>query len=345
MNFAARLYFFGPLILALPETLLLTLRHASFSLTHIPHYFLMEKMIRSFLPLLFAVLFVNLAQAQTPKISIQGTLKTADGASVGDGTYNVTFRLYNELAGVNPPVWFEEAMVEVIGGIYSHYLGSVIALNPANFANTLYLGVKVGNYELTPRTELAYSPYSFSVAVAQKVVCSGAVGDVKHSILNPTQFAAVNGACWVPMDGRSIAGSELATITGLTNVPDAGGLFIRSQEFSGGANQDPDRTSSSTIATYQDQAYLSHNHSASSNGSHTHGVLYDSGGGGIGTFGGPMLWFTEVKDQGTFHTGFAEANGRAQTESEGSHSHTIGANGGTETRPKNLNLWVYIRIN
>lgn len=291
----------------------------------------MKKMIRFSLLLLFMMAFASLAQAQNPKISIQGTLKTADGTTVGDGTYSVTFRLYNTETG-GSPLWFEDASVDVIGGIYSHYLGSVTALNPAHFATTLWLGVKVGSYELTPRTELSYSPYSFAVYTT---VCSGAVGDIKHSILNPTQFAAVNGACWVPMDGRSIAGSQLATITGMTNVPDGGGLFIRSQEFSGGADNDPSRSSGTAIATLQGEAVQLHNHGVNDPG-HTHGYSDTRQNGDAGAKCGC------AGQSAPASTDFAN-------DSETSNSSTTGISiqnaGGPETRPKNMNFWVYIRIN
>jgi hypothetical protein len=177
-------------------------------------------------------LFPNFLTAQVPpRISIQGTLKDANGSSVADGTYTVTFRLYNQESG-GTHLWQEEAPVQVVGGIYSHYLGVVEPLVAANFANTLYLGVRVGAFELTPRTELTYAPYTFSANTAQfalqaaKVTCSGAVGDVKYSILNPTQFAQENGDCWVPMDGRNIAGSRLAIIRGVNTVPDVSGVFF-----------------------------------------------------------------------------------------------------------------------
>lgn len=292
----------------------------------------------------FACMFSSEIHAQNPKISIQGTLKTASGLSVEDGSYSVTFRLYSvETGGTH--LWEEVADVEVIGGIYSHYLGSVTALNPNNFGSTLFLGVKVGSYELIPRSELAYSPYAFSVAVAQKVVCSGAVGDVKYSILNPTQFAAENGDCWVPMDGRSLETTDkLRMITGRSSVPNGGGLFIRAQDFSN-SNQDPDRDHNSMIADFQGDGNKSHSHSMNSAGGHNHSVYYDSGGGGSGGGVNPMFWFTDIDDGGTFHTTGAIANGSAVTDSNGSHTHTIINDGISESRPKNMNMWVYIRIN
>jgi len=287
------------------------------------------------LVLALACVFTVQLHAQNPKISIQGTLKTATGTSVPDGPQAVTFRLYTQDMG-GTHLWEEAATVDVIGGIYSHYLGSVTMLNPAHFANTLYLGVRIGSYELTPRTELSYAPYALSVAFSQQVVCSGAVGDVKYSILNPTQFNAANGDCWVPMDGRSLAATDqLRIITGMTSLPDAGGYFLRSQEFSGSPNVDPDRTSGSTIATVQNDEIRSHNHTMQSAGNHSHSM---------GTRG----FLTSVAAAGQNHENGADGSmddTNASTFSAGDHTHTINNTGGNETRPKNLNLWTYIRIN
>jgi hypothetical protein len=237
-------------------------------------------------------------------------------------------------------LWHEDTTVEVIGGIYSHYLGSVEPLQAADFASPVFLGVKVGSYELTPRSELSFAPYALSVAAAQTVVCSGAVGDVKYSILNPTQFAAVNGACWVPMDGRAmLATDKLRMITGLTNVPNGGGLFLRSQEFSGGADNDPGRNSSSAIAMLQTDDFRSHNHTMQTAGSHTHTITLGWDGDDQGNGSASDEW----TQNGSRNEDITTNGGSIST--EGAHTHTIDNNGGLETRPKNLNFWVYIRIN
>lgn len=266
--------------------------------------------------------------AQSPKLSIQGTLKTSTGASVPDGPQAVTFRLYTqEMGGTH--VWEEMATVDVIGGIYSHYLGSVAPLDPQDFASNLYLGVRIGSYELTPRSELAYSPYALSVAFAQKVVCSGAVGDVKFSILDPTQFATVNGDCWVPMNGAPLAsGTALRNIlTSMTNLPDASGVFFRAQEF-GGANNDPERNSSSPIATIQPEAFKAHNHGVNDPGhAHTY-ALRNAGQSDNADDRDVALSSSTTTNTSTSTTGI-----------------TIQNAGGSETRPVNMNLWVYIRIN
>ena len=142
----------------------------------------------NFIKILFLVAISNIFVADLSsqaKISIQGTLKDAKGAAVADGDQTVTFKLYDVFAG-GTELWTETATVKVTGGIYSHYLGVVTPLNAAIFSKTLYLGISVGGLQLDPRIEMTYAPYAFAV---QEVVCSGAVGDVKYSILNPAQFA------------------------------------------------------------------------------------------------------------------------------------------------------------
>ena len=276
----------------------------------------------------FTCAFAVQLHAQGPKISIQGTLQTANGASVPDGAQPVTFKLYDvETAGT--ALWQENATVEVIGGIYSHYLGSVTPLIPANFATTLYSGLQIDSYAMGASSELAYSRYVFSEAVSKKVVCSGAVGYIKYSILNPTQFNVENGDCWVPMDGRALlATDKLRMITGMALLPDGGGLFLRSQEFSGGADNDPGRTSGSAIASLQTDDVKPHDHTMNSAGTHSHPM-------GTRGFEGDGL-------NGADGSGDDQD---AYTQNAGAHTHTINNSTGSETRPKNLNFWIYIRIN
>lgn len=269
----------------------------------------------------------------TPRISIQGTLLDARGAAVADGEHAVQFRLYDAAEGGNL-IWTEDAVIESGGGIYSHYLGSSNPLDDSYFEQSLFVTLEIGSYEL-PRAELNYAPYTFTsntAIYAQQVVCSGAVGDVKFSILNPSQFAEENGDCWVPMDGASMFGSELASVLGGTTLPNASGVFIRGHEYNDG--QDPDRTPESPIAAFQDQELLSHTHtnSVSTKAGHSHSG-YDTWWGGYsgdkcnGSDGGLVTWNRETSSQPD-HT----------------HTMTLASIGGSETRPVNLNLYAYIRI-
>lgn len=56
---------------------------------------------------------------------------------------------------------------------------------------------------------------------------SGTLGDVKYSILAPTEFQKLNGNEWKLMDGQSIVGTKLSQMTGKSALPDARGMFIR----------------------------------------------------------------------------------------------------------------------
>ena len=277
----------------------------------------------------------------TPKISMQGTLTDAAGRSVPDGKYNVTFRLYTTLEG-GTAFWQETVQVTVDDAIYSHYLGSVVPLQAIFFVNKLFLGIQLlDGDEISPRTALTYAPYAFSVNTAKTVVCSGALGDVKHSILNPVQFAAENGDCWVPMDGAALpADCALRQLTGMTSLPDAGGLFIRGQEFSGGQDNDPGRTPDSTIARVQTDAFKSHSHTASTDGNHQHDIVERLVVSGVD-------WnrFTPANNSpaGGNDQQYNDIGYRVQP--AGDHTHTVGVQGGSETRVKNLNFWIYIRIN
>ncbi len=146
---------------------------------------------------IFAIVFsVGASAQQAKKISLQGFLKDANGKAVADGSQTIIFKLYTQEAG-GTAEWTEEQTINVFGGVYSTHLGKTVPLENLNWgAATYYVGVTVQGTELTPRTELTFAPYSLGSPKAQEVVCSGAVGDIKHSILDPAQFAAVNGNCW-----------------------------------------------------------------------------------------------------------------------------------------------------
>lgn len=339
------------------------------------------------LSIICLTLFVFSATAQqVKKISVQGFLKDGTGKAVADGPQDITFKLYSTETG-GTAAWTGTQTVKVTGGVYSVYLGA--ANNPIDGlswgTSSYFVGITVGTgtQELTPRTELTFAPYSLGSPLADRakladkattVVCSGAVGDVKYSILNPTQFALENGNCWVPMDGSSMAGSKLATITGSNTIPDIGGAFVRSQEFSGKADRDPDRTSSSTIATLQSDGMQSHSHGLSTGtvadgGLHTHQVPLrllsgDTKINQVGrnvpySFDNYVVPYTSIK----FAAEDYVSNGQnpdtnkadvyfSSNNAGSNHSHTLSGNTSTnngnsanETRPKNFNLWTYIRIN
>ena len=216
--------------------------------------------------LFVALAFTATAQDDNPKISIQGTLKDANSIAVDDGQQTITFRLYDAKTGGT--VKHEETGdVQVRGGVYNYLLGTEEDLDPEAFETPLYLSLEVNGNELFPRTPMTYSPYSLSVSTAQQAIgltsgtktCSGTVGDIKYSILNPTQFAMVNGDCWVKLDGGDITGSALASMINVDTVPDMSGLFIRATEYNDG--NDPGRMAMSD-PTMQGDDNKEHDHTA-----------------------------------------------------------------------------------
>ena len=301
---------------------------------------------------LFLLIFILLSMAtastfaqKSRKISFQGFLRDASGKAVEDGRNTIIFKLYSVPQG-GTAEWTETQDLNILGGVCStHFGGNANPLEGLDWGSkTYYVGITVQGIELTPRTELTFAPYALGAAKAQESVCSGAVGDIKQSILNPTQFAAANGSCWVPMDGRALAPTDkYRQITGFTSLPDAGGLFFRGQEFDNSpTTSDPDRTTATAVGTFQDQAILSHTHTGTlaAGGKHRHNYtgMQDIIEG---------LNLTPNEDNSPFGESQFYITSSPTTTTAPNHTHTLTIDnvGGTETRPKNLNFWVYIRIN
>jgi hypothetical protein len=92
-------------------------------------------------------------------ISYQGILTNEAGQPVGDGDFNISFRLYTSETG-GTPLWSETQSVTVHKGVFNVILPSAGDL-PIAFDEQYWLGVSVGgNPELTPRTKLTASAYA-----------------------------------------------------------------------------------------------------------------------------------------------------------------------------------------
>lgn len=304
------------------------------------------------------IAFVDTVNAQSnPKISIQGILREASGVAVEDGEYDLVFRIYTN---INDPIsdhLYEEEHpgVTVANGIYSVHLGSYLSMGYLTFDKPYFVGVQVGSTELQPRIELTHSPYSMA---ARSVSCSGAVGDIKYSILDWDDFQLANGDCWIPMDGRTIAGTTaLAQEFGITQAPDMSGLFIRAHEWYDG--NDPDRTPISPIATIQNDALHDHEHAVdletSSDGKHSHSFTrYLWHRSFTGSDSSNDFDINVVKGPASGSSAFADTE---VTEDAPNHKHDVEGNTSSvnstgsvnvsneETRSKNMNFYIYIRIN
>ena len=135
------------------------------------------------------VLGAPAAEAAVPQVmNAQGVLRTA-GGQVVDGSYDLTFSLYDQQSG-GAAVWTETMPgVPVKGGLFSVLLGNGTPIPADQFAATdaLWLAIQVeGDVEL-PRERLVTQAYAFeaehaamsdtadSAAAADSLSCSGCV--------------------------------------------------------------------------------------------------------------------------------------------------------------------------
>ena len=110
-------------------------------------------------------------------MSYQGLLQTAGGATVPDGNYGVTFRLYAVASG-GYAIWTEVQTVPVKDGIFSAVLGTVTPLT-LSFDSTYWISIQVGADPELPRVRLTSAPYARRAAVADSVVGgAGGGGDI-----------------------------------------------------------------------------------------------------------------------------------------------------------------------
>lgn len=151
--------------------------------------------------------------------------------------------------------------------------------------------------------------------------CTGALGDAKYSILAIDDFQEVNGDCWVLMEGQNISSSRLGAY-GYSEIPDARGYFIRAHDTHDHDDPDrvdQDRSTTLPVGSIQMDQFKSHNHNLGAHGLMRTYTLNSSATGG-------------------FDNTITEPNIRDLPLQ-------MPNRGGTETRPKNISLYLYIRIN
>jgi len=162
------------------------------------------------------------------------------------------------------------------------------------------------------------------------------LGTIIASVLNydqlckeMTQNPAIDNASssYAPCDGRDIKGSQLEIRTNhsITNTPDLRGKFLRclnviysvGQPLPFDPKQDGDPESNRVVMDYQKDGFTSHSHPAQSSGGFAH-----NGGPGMGM----------------------QSNNGQQFEFLAPNI-TTSAVGINETRPRNVSVYYYIKIN
>ncbi|MFI5163427.1 MAG: hypothetical protein ACHQHN_19265 [Sphingobacteriales bacterium] len=138
---------------------------------------------------------------------------------------------------------------------------------------------------------------------------------------------------WIPADGRDIGKSQLSNATGLANAPDLRGRFLRGLNtiYSNGqptliigtADEDDPNSNRKVGSDYQGDSFRLHAHSASG---HINGSVCGSNGTHDVDGGG---------DKWNCDPNFGDHNVVV----------SIQPFGGLETRPKNIGVYYYIKIN
>jgi hypothetical protein len=122
--------------------------------------------------------------AVPPTISYQGVLTDAGGNLVPDGSYDMTFRIYDVASGGT--ALFTEPhtganQVAVAAGGFSVILGGLVPLT-LPFDAPYYLGVEIGAAgELAPRVPLTAGPYSLSLRLPFVGSASGSAAALRIS--------------------------------------------------------------------------------------------------------------------------------------------------------------------
>lgn len=162
---------------------------------------------------------------------------------------------------------------------------------------------------------------------------SGTLGDVKYSILSPDKFKSANGDGWILADGRRITGSALQRMAGINRAPDARGMFLR------GLNYTRQDTLGDPFFKEKGRDRVAGEYQRDLVGPHSHGWTGEAGY--PGGYGYPDNAERRFKDEDLKRLPQLEKD-RYVTSAQKNYS-VSGV--GTETRPKNIALYVYIKIN
>lgn len=155
------------------------------------------------LALLLCILWVSGAKAVAPPttMSFQGRLTNTAGNIVADGQYNMVFAIYSVSSG-GSSLWTETRettnRVTVTNGLFSVRLGEVTPLTASIFSSnsSLYFGIQIATpatatcstaacatfeTEMTPRSQLATSAYSFNATNAEDATNLGGVAATNYA--------------------------------------------------------------------------------------------------------------------------------------------------------------------
>jgi hypothetical protein len=200
------------------------------------------------LALALAVPTLTAAFAQAPgkpvptSVNYQGRLSRTDGTVVADGTYSLTFKLYDRISG-GTARWEEKLdQVVVRNGVFSVLLGTTSPLRESVFANPEFLEVQINDEApLRPRMPIAAVPFALRTEVARRIV-DGAVTTPKlvDGAITPAKLASDAAALPKVSGGLLQQSPELLRVNGgisyagvldKLDVGDSSTAWVRSANF------------------------------------------------------------------------------------------------------------------
>lgn len=158
------------------------------------------------------------ANAAAPRtIPFQGVLLDGSGAPKPDGTYAITFRLFDVPTG-GPILWKEGGkQVQVSGGhgAFSTTLGDPTSFGSLSFDQPYWLEAQIpGEASMTPRLPLQSAPYALGLALPFQGTASVVAPNAALHIGNPSTGDAIQGDS---TDGYGVKGSS-NTNTGVYGI-------------------------------------------------------------------------------------------------------------------------------
>lgn len=162
----------------------------------------------------------------------------------------------------------------------------------------------------------------------------GDYGTVVYSVVPPGKISEVLGPGWVLMDGRPLKDSDkLRQLTQMERIPDARGIFLRGMN-EGRSDGFEDPSGNRDILEPKPQAHLfsSHKHSIIDNG-HDHVLMVRNVGAGT------------LPEVGILYGGPTHSLGADKLVRKANSNVTVDSFGGAETRPTNIAVYTYVKIN